>query len=354
MIRLESVSKAFAGNPVIADLDLEIGTGEFVAILGPSGSGKSTILRLIAGLEAPDEGRVSINGLPVGAAGTNPVAMVFEDAALYEHLDVAGNLALPLKVRHTPKSEIDASVRRRARKAGINRLLSRRPRTLSGGEQGLVAVGRALDLPDTEVLLLDEPLSQADKRMRTRFRAWLAGLTGMTIVLATNDQEEAMALADRIAVLDGGRVSQVGAPMEVYRNPANRTVAGFIGRPPMNLIPAAVEGGSLRVGSELVVLGTPLTAPREGARVLLGVHPADLHLAGPDSQFEMVIHATTGRVEQLGSHRVVWFGLGSSFGASYAFLSREVVSDGRRIELTWERGKERLFDASTGLALPQR
>ncbi len=351
---MESVSKAFAAETVLADVDLEVAAGEFMAILGPSGSGKSTLLRLIAGLESPDEGVVSIDDLPVGPPGTNPVAMVFEDAALYEHLDVGGNLALPMRVRRMSREEVEASVQRRARRTGIRRLLARRPRTLSGGERGLVAVGRALGLPGTKVLLLDEPLSQADKRLRVRFRSWLAGLDGVTIVLATNDQEEAMALADRIAVIDGGAIVQVAPPVEVYRNPATRAVAAFIGRPPMNLFPAAVDGDVLEVGADRVSLEVSLGGLRDGARAVLGIHPADLHLAGPGAEFETVLHATTGRVEALGSHYLVWFGLGSSFGASYAFLSREVVSDGRRIELTWERGRERLFDAASGVALPHR
>ena len=245
-VRLEGIVKRHGAFTALHGIDLEIRPGEFFALLGPSGSGKTTTLRVLAGLESADAGRVILDGDDVTARepGERDVAMVFQSYALYPHMSVAENIAFPLKMIGTPRDEIDRAVHDAAAKVRIDHLLARRPGQLSGGQQQRCALARAI-VRKPRLFLLDEPLSNLDAKLRVETRVELRKLQrslGVTAVYVTHDQEEAMTIADRLAVFMDGRIVQVGTPAEVYARPANVAVAGFIGSPPMNLLAATVRG----------------------------------------------------------------------------------------------------------------
>ncbi len=243
-VRLSGVRKHFGDVLVIDDLSLEINSGEFVVFLGPSGCGKSTLLRMIAGLETVDTGQIHLEGrridpLPPGARN---VAMVFQQYALYPHMTVRENLAFGLRNARMPADEIDRRIARAVQRLEIEALLERRPGQLSGGQRQRVAIARAI-VKEPKLFLFDEPLSNLDAALRARTRIELAQLhqqLGATMIFVTHDQIEAMTLADRIVVLNGGRIEQIGTPMEIYRRPATRFVATFVGTPRINLVPAQV------------------------------------------------------------------------------------------------------------------
>jgi ABC-type sugar transport system ATPase subunit len=250
-LRLESVSKTYPGPaggiPAVRELSLDISDGELVVLVGPSGCGKTTTLRMIAGLEEPTCGTVRLGGRPVN--GVHPrdrdIAMVFQNYALYPHMTARQNLSFPLRARGVPRPEIDRRVEAAAHILGIQELLDRRPRQLSGGQRQRIALARAI-VRKPAAFLFDEPLSNLDPGLRTSTRGELKALhhrLGTTTVYVTHDQEEAMTLGDRIVVMAQGRVQQIGKPLEVYRRPANRFVAGFIGMPAMNFLPGRVEIG---------------------------------------------------------------------------------------------------------------
>ena len=246
-IRFKGLAKRFAAQAVLAPLDLEIADGEFFTFVGPSGCGKSTLLNLIAGIEAPSAGELWFDGQRVDglAPGARDVAMVFQSYALYPHLSVRDNIGFPLKVRGTPRGEIAREVERVAQVLGLGTLLDRRPRELSGGQRQRVALGRAL-VRRPRAFLMDEPLSNLDARLRLEMREELQRLHeahGITTIYVTHDQEEAMALSQRVAVLNAGRIEQCGPPAEVYGDPASLFVAQFLGSPPLNLL----EGGAPEV-----------------------------------------------------------------------------------------------------------
>ena len=235
-VTLRGVEKRFGAVTAVAAADLEVRPGELMALVGPSGCGKSTLLRLIAGLEEPDGGEILIGERPVNdvAPGDRDVAMVFQSYALYPHMTVAGNLGFGLRVRGTNRAEIEERVERTARVLGLEDLLSRRPGQLSGGQQQRVALGRAM-VRDPGVFLFDEPLSNLDAGLRLRTRDEIAALhrrLGTTMIFVTHDQTEALSLGQRVAVMDQGRILQVGTPDAIYRQPANLFVATFVGSPP--------------------------------------------------------------------------------------------------------------------------
>jgi multiple sugar transport system ATP-binding protein len=257
-LRLDGVTKVFEeGDDEVVAVDhvsMDIRAGEFVVLVGPSGCGKTTTLRMVAGLEQPTEGRVEIHGEDV--SGRDPrernVAMVFQNYALYPHKTVRENLAFPLAIRKYPKEEREQKVRETAQLLGIGELLDRQPRDLSGGQQQRVALGRAI-IRDPELFLFDEPLSNLDAKLRIQMRTELNklhGRVGKTSVYVTHDQEEAMTLGDRIAVMNDGRLQQIAPPQRVYEHPANRFVAGFIGEPPMNFFDVELSrrGGERTTG----------------------------------------------------------------------------------------------------------
>ena len=246
-IQIEQVSKTYAtGHAAIRNVTLAAAGGEFLVLVGPSGSGKSTLLRLIAGLERPTTGRIMIGGVDVtdDPPQSRDLAMVFQSYALYPHMSVRDNLAYGLKVRGTSRSLAARKVADVAEALGIHALLDRRPAQLSGGERQRVALGRAM-VREPKAFLLDEPLSNLDPSLRAHARAELRQLhqrLGATIVYVTHDQEEAMTLGDRVAVMRDGSLEQVAPPLELYARPINTFVAGFIGAPSMNLLPAAMIG----------------------------------------------------------------------------------------------------------------
>ncbi|THF86762.1 ABC transporter ATP-binding protein [Deinococcus sp. KSM4-11] len=281
-LTLQGLEKRFGAAAAVQAMNLMVQDGEFFALLGPSGCGKTTTMRMIAGLEAPTAGRISIGGRDVTAlpAAERNVGMVFQDYALYPHMTVRDNIGYPLKVRGVRGPEYRRRVDEVAGQLQLAALLDRRPGQLSGGQQQRAAVSRAVVHP-ADVFLFDEPLSNLDAKLRLEARAYLKRLQrelGMTIVYVTHDQVEAMALADRMAVMQGGVVQQVGRPLDVYRNPATTFVAGFIGSPPMNLLSVQVQpGGTLRCGA--LTLTPPHDLGALAGRILsLGVRPEHLAL----------------------------------------------------------------------------
>ncbi len=322
----------------VDDIDLEIADGEFMVLLGPSGCGKSTTLRMIAGLEEATAGDLFIDGRRVNDVdpADRDLAIVFQNYALYPHMTVAANLGFGLKLRGVAKAEIAARTARTAAMLGIETLLGRRPRELSGGQQQRVALGRAL-VRDPRAFLFDEPLSNLDAKLRAAMRTELIKIhrdLGTTVVHVTHDQVEAMTMGQRMCIMRDGRIVQVGAPLEVYRNPADTFVAGFLASPPMNLLEARLEGGDggLAVGVGGLALALPagaaarFAAYRERA-VIFGLRPEDIYSeAGPGGRVPLDVRVVT--VEALGPEVVLIASL----------------PDGREIAARLERG----FNAAVG------
>ena len=285
-VALQNVSKAFGAEEVLKDVTLDIAHGEFAVIVGPSGCGKSTLLRIVAGLEDASAGDIHIGGTRVNdlAPAERRIAMVFQSYALYPHMDVYRNMAFGLKFAGLGRDEIDARVRQAAKTLELEDLLHRKPRELSGGQRQRTAIGRAI-VREPDVFLFDEPLSNLDAALRINTRLEIAKLhtmLGATMIYVTHDQVEAMTLADRIVVMNAGRIEQVGTPMELYREPQNLFVAGFIGAPKMNFI----EG------------------PEAEARcaATLGIRPEHLRIADGEDTWSGTVTA----VEHLGSDTYIY------------------------------------------------
>ena len=289
-IILENLSKHFGTVKAVDQVDLTIQDGEFFALLGPSGCGKTTTLRMIAGLEEPTRGKIQIgpNDVTEQSPRERDVAMVFQDYALYPHMTILENIGYPLKVRSVKKSELRERVTEAAKSLNIDHLLERRPGQLSGGQQQRAAVARAI-VHHAQVFLFDEPLSNLDAKLRLDARGFLKHLQnelGITAVYVTHDQAEAMALADRIAIMDRGKVVQVGTPQEVYNKPRTVFVASFLGSPPMNLLPCQLD----LPNKQVLISGSPLSladAPQwpdvartaqDGEDMVLGIRPEHITL----------------------------------------------------------------------------
>lgn len=258
-VRFNQISKSFGDVSVLEEIDLEVGEGEFLVLVGPSGCGKSTLLRCVAGLESPTSGRLFIGDRDVTDVEPRErdVAMVFQSYALYPHMTVAENMGFALRIQNRPQSEIDGAVQEAGEMLGLESLLHRMPRELSGGQRQRVAMGRAV-VRRPKVFLFDEPLSNLDAALRSQLRVELKRLhrdLGATMIYVTHDQVEAMTLADRIAVLKDGTLQQLGSPTDLYRNPANRFVAGFIGSPPMCFLESLEADCVVGVRPTDVVLG---------------------------------------------------------------------------------------------------
>ena len=284
-VKIDKLCKSYGQVEVLKDIDLTVDDGSFVVLVGPSGCGKSTLLRSIAGLEPVTSGKMSIGGRQVNdlPPAQREIAMVFQSYALYPHMNVYGNMAFGLKFSGTPKAEIDARVNEAARILQLESLLKRRPRELSGGQRQRVAIGRAI-VRKPQVFLFDEPLSNLDAALRINTRVEIAKLHKMlnaTIVYVTHDQVEAMTLADKIVVMNKGRIEQTGKPLDLYYRPANLFVAGFIGSPAMNLLPATVgKKDTLDLGNGQELAVTLPAACKAGDKVTLGCRPEHMTLGG--------------------------------------------------------------------------
>ena len=352
-VTFEAATRVFPGNPEpsVDSLDLEIADGEFLVLVGPSGCGKSTTLRMLAGLEDIDGGRVLIGERDVTHVPPKDrdIAMVFQNYALYPHMTVAENMGFALKIAGVDKATRAARVEEVAELLDLADYLDRKPKALSGGQRQRVAMGRAI-VREPQVFLMDEPLSNLDAKLRVQTRTQIASLQrrlGVTTVYVTHDQTEALTMGDRIAVMKDGRLQQVGTPRELYETPVNQFVAGFIGSPAMNLLPATVSDGGVSLGGvEFELPAAASQAP--GSAVVLGVRPEDLVVAsGEEPGIETVIDL----VEELGAD-----------GYLYGHIAqegerRDVVArvDGRAhpvagetVRLAPDRAHLHLFSAETG------
>lgn len=286
-VTLNNAVKRYGETQVIHNVDLQIDEGEFCVFVGPSGCGKSTLLRMIAGLEETSGGQINIGTRDVTTmdASDRGVAMVFQTYALYPHMTVEENMGFGLRMNGHPKAEIKEKVGEASRILKLDDYLKRKPKALSGGQRQRVAIGRAI-VRGPEVFLFDEPLSNLDAELRVDMRVEIARLhkeIGATMIYVTHDQVEAMTLADKIVVLRAGRVEQVGAPMELYKDPDNRFVAGFIGSPSMNFLHGVVDGDQVHIPALKQTIPAPVSLPEQGAPVLVGVRPQHLNISDGDA-----------------------------------------------------------------------
>ncbi|MDQ6917328.1 MAG: ABC transporter ATP-binding protein [Pseudomonadota bacterium] len=348
-IAVENVSKHWTtANGQVRAVDgisFALEPGTLNVLLGPSGCGKSTTLRLIAGLDHADTGRIWIDGRDVTALppARRKISMVFQSYALFPHLSVSENIVFGLRVRKTVHADRDRRLKRVSELLGLSALLDRKPGQLSGGQQQRVALGRAL-IAEAPVCLMDEPLSNLDAQLRQEMRLeirYLQRQLGITMVYVTHDQVEAMSMADRVILLSGGRIEQNGAPVDLYETPANVFVARFIGTPPMNLLRLD------RAGGEAVIAGTggPGVAPVECAGGMLGVRPEHVVLARDGA-----IEARVDGVEYLGADSLLLCRVGEQL-LTARVAGRVGVSSGDTARLGWARGASHFFDAATGTRL---
>ena len=314
-IRLERMVKRYGAVEVLHGIDLEMVDNEFTVLVGPSGCGKSTTLRMIAGLEDVSEGEIYIGDRAVKhlEPKDRDLAMVFQDYALYPHMNVAQNISFALRLQKRPKSEIAAKVREVAAMVGLTDFLDRKPGALSGGQRQRVAMARAL-AKDSAIFLFDEPLSNLDAKLRGQMRAELALMSQRVeknMIYVTHDQIEAMTLADRIVVMNGGHIQQQGSPEELFKRPVNKFVAGFLGMPPMNFLDGRIEesdgvmfvngvGFSLRLADERAATARV----HSGRDVILGIRPSDLSF-NPDAAPEMALTLNVMVSEYIGAQSVL-------------------------------------------------
>jgi len=352
-VSIRNVFKSFGAVNVIQGISIDIGDGEFVVMVGPSGCGKSTLLRMVAGLETITSGEIAIGERVVNDLEPKDrnIAMVFQNYALYPHMSVYDNMAYGLRIQGRTKADIDARVQRAAEILELSKLLKRRPRELSGGQRQRVAMGRCI-VREPSVFLFDEPLSNLDAKLRVQMRSELQALhqrLRTTTLYVTHDQVEAMTLAHRMLVMNAGRTEQIGAPLEVYTRPATVFVAGFIGSPPMNLIPGRIaEGGTVLSADGGARLRLPEPRPAlDGRNVLVGVRPEHLEsceaaaaLLSPDIDF----------IELLGSDSLVYGHLGADkSGARVAArLHTSLVAKEGRLPLRFIAQHMHLFDPESG------
>ena len=365
-VELRDLRKTFSsdGGEIVAvdDVNLTVRDGEFMVFVGPSGSGKSTTLRLIAGLETTTEGEITIDGEEVTAkdARDRDVAMVFQNYALYPHLDARANMSFGLKMQGELSSEeIEQRVDEASKMMGIHELLDKMPSELSGGQQQRIALGRAI-VRDPAVFLMDEPLSNLDAKLRTKMRTEIQELQaelGTTTIYVTHDQTEAMTMADRIAIMDGGEIQQISTPLEAYYEPTNEFVAGFIGSPSMNFLQMDLEWTDEELAfshpafSYQPSIEMRRAIDRSASTISLGIRPEDIELGERDG--ENVINVEIVVVEPLGKEQLVYFELaGEKHTAS---LSGEYdIRTGETLPLRFPTGKVHLFDAESGETIKNR
>jgi multiple sugar transport system ATP-binding protein len=358
---MRALNKNYDEVHAVIDVNLDIRDKEFVVLVGPSGCGKTTTLRMVAGLESITSGRILIDDTVVNdlAPMDRDIAMVFQNYALYPHMSVYDNMAFGLKMRKFDKPEIAKRVQEAAEILGIQQLLHRKPRQLSGGQRQRVALGRAI-VRHPQVFLFDEPLSNLDAKLRVQMRVELKKLherLGTTAIYVTHDQVEAMTLGDRVVVMKDGLVQQVGDPMELYNEPANRFVAGFIGSPAMNFagVRVAAENGSLWAESEGIRIKVPepmkeRVGPYAGKETTLGVRPEDLHIAAADDPGDLCFDVAVEVVERLGSEILLDVAVGSTtMVASVDPTSKAKVHETLRLAIDPER--LHFFDKETEAAI---
>ncbi|WP_181702652.1 ABC transporter ATP-binding protein [Chthonobacter albigriseus] len=351
-LALKDVRKQYGKVEVIKGIDLDVADGEFVVFVGPSGCGKSTLLRMIAGLEEISSGTLSIGGRVVNDLSPKErgIAMVFQSYALYPHKTVYDNMAFGLQLAKAPTSEIDAKVKRAAGILHMEHLLDRKPSQLSGGQRQRVAIGRAI-VRNPEVFLFDEPLSNLDAALRVTMRAELSKLhrdLGATMIYVTHDQVEAMTLADKIVVLEAGVVQQAGTPLQLYHNPQNRFVAGFIGSPKMNFIPVEIaeagSGGVTVASADLARTLIPVApdAAVAGAKAVLGIRPE--HVTGGDRP--VTFKGRVELVERLGHQTVVEVATAGGATVTALLDGTTLVRPGETLTLGFDPADAHLFGES--------
>ena len=373
-VTFDKATRIYPGSdkPAVDQLDLEIQDGEFLVLVGPSGCGKSTSLRMLAGLEDVNSGRIFIGDKDVTDVQpkNRDIAMVFQNYALYPHMTVRENMGFALKIAGTPKAEIAQRVEEAARILDLEPYLDRKPKALSGGQRQRVAMGRAI-VRKPQVFLMDEPLSNLDAKLRVQTRTQIASLQrelGVTTVYVTHDQTEALTMGDRIAVLAGGVLQQVGTPQEMYERPANEFVAGFIGSPAMNLGKFKVEGNVAKLGTAEVPLSQATLdalVPEDEGKITIGFRPEGLEVVSAETENTIPIEVEF--VEELGSDAYIYghlagadsgHGLGSgSEGKGEQLIvrvpPRTAPKPGGVIHTRIKAGQQHNFSASTGDRLPE-
>lgn len=362
-VTFNHVSKSFGDTTVVSDLNIEVQDKEFLVFVGPSGCGKSTSLRMLAGLEEISEGEILIGDRVVNnvAPKDRDVAMVFQSYALYPHMTVYDNMAFGLKLRKTPKKIIDERVTEAAKSLGIDHLLDRRPRQLSGGQRQRVAVGRAI-VREPAVFLMDEPLSNLDAKLRVEARSFISKLhqrLETTFIYVTHDQVEAMTMGTRICVLNAGRLQQIDSPFNLYHNPRNVFVAGFIGSPSMNFFDATLkpDGDNLIVDTGAFALKVPAqkAAPfmsHSGKDVVLGVRPEDIHDSNylPSGITPASVPTSVEVIEQMGNEMIIYL---ENSGKSFIARTdpRTAAQVGGNLDVSFNLDNMHIFDKDTELSL---
>ena len=344
-IELQKLSKRYGDFEALSDITFSIGDGEFCVILGSSGSGKTTLLNLISGMDRPTGGDIffgekNVNNLD--PKGRN-IAMVFQDYALYPHMTVYQNMAFPLKVNRVPREKADRLVRETAGLLSIDLLLERKPRELSGGQAQRVALGRAL-VRNPSVFLMDEPLSNLDAKIRSQVRTELKLLhrkLGKTFIYVTHDQQEAMALADKIIIINRGKVEQIGTPQEIYASPGNIHVASFIGDPPMNFFQVEEDGLSFVSGAIKLE-----SHPGDHTPVKIGIRPESISMT-PISREHVKFEVEIFTYEMFGAYSVITAGMSSGTELKIRSTEREIESGKRQVYVAME--DIHVFDYETGL-----
>ncbi len=362
----KNMYKIYPGDVVaVKDFNLEVEDKEFIVLVGPSGCGKSTTLRMVAGLEEISKGELYIDGKLVNdiPPKDRDIAMVFQNYALYPHMTVYENMAFGLKLRKMPKEEIDKKVKSAAKALGIEDLLDRKPKALSGGQSQRVALGRAI-VRNPKVFLMDEPLSNLDAKLRVEMRTGISKLHSelqTTFLYVTHDQTEAMTMGDRIVIMKDGIVQQVATPQEVYEKPANAFVAGFIGSPQMNFIDAKIQGdvdncnlvfGETKINLPLGKAKIVKEKGYIGKEVILGIRPEDIHdeLAFIDATEDSIVNAKVDVTEMLGAETYLYLFIeGNPIVARVD--SRSGAKEGDTIKLAFDKNKIHLFDKETELSI---
>jgi multiple sugar transport system ATP-binding protein len=345
-VTIRNVGKSFGAARVMEGVDVSIDHGEFVILVGPSGCGKSTLLRMVAGLETVTSGDIEIDGRRVNdlEPKDRDIAMVFQNYALYPQMTVEQNMGFALEIAGRPKAEIAAEVRKAADILSLTPLLQRKPAQLSGGQRQRVAMGRAI-VRHPKVFLFDEPLSNLDAKLRVQMRAEIKALhrrLGTTIIYVTHDQIEAMTMADKIVVLNGGRVEQIGAPLDLYDRPGNLFVAGFLGSPAMNVLPATMTGDALLVIDRFRL---PRPDVAIGTTLRYGVRPEDIVLGG-----EAPVEGTVEVIEPTGAETHLTLRIDEHV-LTMVTKQRPAVVAGDRLAVSLAPGHGHLFDAESGRRL---